>query len=210
MEEIESLFENNRCWVKDKTCSDPGFFTLLTKQHKPKYLWIGCSDSRVPVNEILGLQAGDVFVHRNIANIFPHTDFNCLSVLQYGVEYLEIKDVIVCGHYMCGGVSAAMKNKQFGLIDNWLQHIRDVYAKEQDTLNQIYDEQLKYNRLVEFNVIHQVRNICHTTIVQNAWAKNRQLCIHGWVYDIATGLLKDLKCSVSALDQLEDVYLNFH
>ena len=179
---------------------------ITSKNQKPKYLWIGCSDSRIPANEILGLEPGELFVHRNVANLFPHTDFNCLSVLQYGVEYLEVEHVIICGHYQCAGVSSAMENEQFGLVDNWLRHIRDVYFREKEELDRISDFDLKCKRLVEFNVMYQVMNVCHTTIVHNAWAKNKKLSVHGWVYDIATGLLKDLNCCISSLDQIDDTY----
>lgn len=206
MRELKHLFENNRNWVKNKVKEDPNVFLKHASGQTPKYLWIGCSDSRVPANEVLGLEAGEVFVHRNVANLFPHTDFNCLSVLQYAVDYLNIDHVIVCGHYGCGGVDAAMKAAQYGLVDNWLRNIRDVYSREKEELEQITDINLKYKRLTELNVLYQVLNICHTTIVQNAWAKKIKLSIHGWVYDVETGLLKDLKCCISAIDQIEDTY----
>lgn len=206
MRELQELFENNLRWAEKKTQEDPEVFQKLSKGQTPKYLWIGCSDSRIPANEILGLQPGDVFVHRNVANVFPHTDFNCLSVLQYGIECLNIDHVIVCGHYKCGGVAAAMEEDQFGLVDNWLRHIRDIYSREKEALDKIEDREQKYNRLVELNVIHQVMNICHTTIVQNAWAKKRKICVHGWVYGVSSGLLKDLNCCISSLEQVEDTY----
>ncbi|MCH9625584.1 MAG: Carbonic anhydrase 2 [Chlamydiales bacterium] len=206
MRSLKQLFENNRAWVQDKLKEDTNAFLKLSKKQTPKYLWIGCSDSRIPANEILGLAPGDVFVHRNVANICPHTDFNCLSVLQYGIDYLDIENIIVCGHYGCGGVKAAMENAQFGLVDNWLRNIRDVYSREKDELDKISDSKLKYNRLVELNVLHQVMNVCHTTIVQNAWANQKKLAVHGWVYDISTGYLKDLDCCISSIDQIEDTY----
>jgi len=206
MRSLEQLFKNNRIWVQDKLKEDSKAFVKLSKKQTPKYLWIGCSDSRIPASEILGLAPGDVFVHRNVANICPHTDFNCLSVLQYGIDYLNIENVIVCGHYGCGGVKAAMENEQFGLVDNWLRNIRDVYSREKDELDTISDSKLKYNRLVELNVLHQVMNVCHTTIVQNTWANQKKLAIHGWIYDISTGYLKDLDCCISSIDQIEDTY----
>jgi len=206
MSELQELFENNRLWAEKKTAEDPEKFRRLASKQTPKYLWIGCSDSRVPASEILGLAPGDIFVHRNVANLFPHTDFNCLSVLQYGVEYLNIEHVIVCGHYNCGGVASAMENAQFGLVDNWLRHIRDVYAREKEELDKIDDQKLKYNRLIELNVIYQVRSICHTTIAQSAWANKKKLSVHGWVYDLSSGLLKDLNCSISSIEQVEDTY----
>ena len=206
MKELRQLFENNRAWAKNKLKKNAQTFLDLSEKQTPKYLWIGCSDSRIPANEILGLEPGELFVHRNVANLFPHTDFNCLSVLQYGVDYLNIEHVIVCGHYQCGGVAAAMGSAQFGLVDNWLRNIRDVYAREKEELDQIPDMNLKYNRLVELNVLYQVMNVCHTTIVQNAWANKKKLHIHGWVYDVSTGLLKDLNCCISSLDQIDQAY----
>jgi len=206
MRELSHLFENNRLWAEGRLENDPEVFSRLSKGQTPQYLWIGCSDSRIPANEILGLQPGEIFVHRNVANLFPHTDFNCLSVLQYGVEYLGVEHVIVCGHYGCGGVAAAMENAQFGLVDNWLRNIRDVLTREKEVLDQILDPEQRYQRLVELNVLHQVMNVCHTTIVQNAWAQGRHLSVHGWVYDIETGLLKDLDCCISTIDQIEDIY----
>ncbi len=206
MRELQYLFENNQKWARKQWETSPQTFTELSDKQEPKYLWIGCSDSRIPANEIIGLEPGEMFVHRNVANLFPHTDFNCLSVLQYGIEYLGIEHVIVCGHYQCGGIAAAMKNAQFGLIDNWLRNIRDVYFREKDELDKIPDQQTRYKRLVELNVLHQVLNVCHTTIVQNAWALGRKLSIHGWVYDVTTGLLKDMNCCISALHQIDEAY----
>ncbi len=206
MKELQELFENNRAWAENSLKKDPGAFQKLSDKQTPKYLWIGCSDSRIPANEILGLPPGEVFVHRNVANLFPHTDFNCLSVLEYGVEFLNIEHVIVCGHYKCGGIAAAMESTQFGLVDNWLRNIRDIYFREKELLDPISDPELKSNRLVELNVLYQVMNVCHTTIVQNAWANNKKLSIHGWVYDVATGLLKDLNCCISSIDQVDATY----
>lgn len=206
MRELQELFENNRKWAEGKQKEDPEVFQRLSQKQTPKYLWIGCADSRIPANEILGLSPGEVFVHRNVANLCPHTDFNFLSVLQYGVDALGIEHVIVCGHYGCGGVAAAMENAQFGLVDNWLRNIRDIYAQEKERLDQIQDPNQRYHRLVELNVLYQVRNVCHTTIVQNAWAENKKICVHGWVYDLSTGLLKDLDCCISSLDQVDATY----
>lgn len=206
MREVKELFENNRLWADAKLLANPDFFSRCEARQTPKYLWIGCSDSRIPAEEILQLDPGELFVHRNVANLFPHTDFNCLSVLQYAVDYLDVEHIIVCGHYGCGGVSAAMKSRQFGLVDNWLRNIRDVYSREKEQLDGIADEQEKYRHLVELNVIYQTMNVCHTTIVQNAWAKNKKLSVHGWVYDISNGRIKDLRCSISTLHQIEDTY----
>ncbi len=206
MKELEKLFENNRAWAEKRLEQDPEVFRRLSKKQSPKYLWIGCSDSRIPANEVLGLEPGEIFVHRNVANIVPHTDVNCLSVLQYGVDYLGIEHIIVCGHYGCGGALAAMENEQYGLVDNWLRNLRDVYYREKEALDAISDPEEKAHRFVELNVLYQVMNVCHTTIVQNAWAKNKKLTVHGWVYDISTGLLKDLNCSISSLDQIDKSY----
>ncbi len=206
MRKLKHLFENNRDWAEAKKNKDPDVFASLSKKQTPKYLWIGCSDSRIPANEILNLEPGELFVHRNVANIVPHTDFNCLSVLQYAIDYLHIEHIIVCGHYGCGGIAAAMKTTQFGLVDNWLRHVRDVYSREKEELDAISDTDQRYQRLVEFNVLYQVMNVCHTTIVQNAWATKKPLFVHGWVYDLSTGLLKDLNCCISSLNQVEETY----
>ena len=206
MKELSNLFENNRRWAENKESTDQKYFKRLSEKQTPKYLWVGCADSRIPANEILGLEPGEVFVHRNVANLVPHTDFNCLSVLQYGVDYLGVEHIIVCGHYGCGGVAAAMENAQFGLVDNWLRHIRDIYFLERSELDAIPDTKKRYKRLVELNVLHQVLNTCHTTVVQNAWAKNKKLSVHGWVYDLSTGLLKDLNCCISSIDQVDTTF----
>lgn len=206
MKKLEQLFENNRAWAEEQVKKDPEIFKRLSKKQTPKYLWIGCSDSRVPPNELLGLEPGEIFVHRNIANLVPHSDFNCLSVLQYGVEYLDIEHIIVCGHYGCGGALAAMENGQFGLVDNWLRHLRDVYFREKEKLKAISDFEERSKRFIELNVLYQVMNVCYSTIIQNAWAKGKKLSIHGWVYDISTGCLKDLDCSISSLDQIDETY----
>lgn len=207
MEELQILFDNNARWARENVARDPNYYLRMVKDQRPLYLWIGCSDSRVPANEIVGLDPGEIFVHRNVANLFLHTDFNCLSVLQYGIDFLEIKHVIVCGHYGCGGVGAAMGNRQLGLVDNWLRNIRDIYAQSREELDILSDERKRFDRLVELNVMQQVMNIGHTTIAQNAWARKQPLWIHGWVYEIGTGRIRNLNCSVSSLDQVENIYL---
>jgi carbonic anhydrase len=200
------LFHNNKKWVQQKLMEDPEYFIKLGKGQAPDYLWIGCSDSRVPANEITGTEPGEMFVHRNIANMVVHSDMNLLSVLSYAVEVLKVKHIIVCGHYECGGVIAAMGNKQYGLIDNWLRHIKDVYRLHEKELDGIADSRLKARRFVEVNVIEQVADLCKTTIVQNAWKKKQTLAVHGWVYDINDGFLKDLKVSVVNKEELHSVY----
>jgi carbonic anhydrase len=206
MDKLRILFEKNKEWVESKISKDPDYFRRLAQTQDPLYLWIGCSDSRVPANEIVGLEPGELFVHRNVANLFPHTDFNCLSVLEYGVDLLKIEHVIVCGHYGCGGVKASMEDHALGLVDNWLRNIRDVYAHHATELDAIDDLSARYNRLVELNVTRQVLNICHTTIVQSAWIRKQPLSVHGWVYDLASGSLKDLQCCISSPNQLDAIY----
>lgn len=200
------LLENNKKWVNNKLKENPEYFKTLAKGQSPEYLWIGCSDSRVPANEITGTEPGEMFVHRNIANMVVHSDMNLLSVLSYAVEVLKVKHIIVCGHYGCGGVIAAMGNKQYGLIDNWLRHIKDVYRIYQEELDSITDENLKTRKFVEYNVIEQVFDLCKTSIVQNAWKNNQPLQVHGWVYDIADGVINDLKVTFSTNKDLPDVY----
>lgn len=206
MKKLKILFENNAAWVTSKTSKDPAFFLRTSKDQVPLYLWIGCSDSRVPANEIVGLEPGELFVHRNVANLFPHTDFNCLSVLEFAIDILKIEHVIVCGHYDCGGVKAAMMDHQLGLVDNWLRNIRDVYASHKIELEQISDLKERYNRLAELNVIQQVKNICHTTIVQGAWHRKQALTVHGWVYQLDTGKLKDLSFNPSSIEDVDPIY----
>lgn len=206
MKKLRALFQNNQEWVTSKISKDPKYFRRMEEAQDPQYLWIGCSDSRVPANEIIGLEPGELFVHRNVANLFPHTDFNCLSVLEYGVVHLKIEHVIVCGHYGCGGVKAAMEDHHLGLVDNWLRNIRDIYAHFKVELEGIEDQKERYNRLVELNTLQQVLNVCHTTIVQGAWLRGQPLCVHGWVYDLKTGKLKDLDCCVNSIDQVENEY----
>ncbi len=182
------------------------FFERLSEHQKPNYLWIGCSDSRVPANQICGLDPGEIFVHRNVANLVAHTDFNCLSVLQYAVEVLKVKHIIICGHYGCGGVNAALSDESFGLIDNWLRNIKDVYYANKEALKNITNLKDKQNRLAELNVAAQVANLCYTTIIQNAWRRSQNIFIHGWIYGLKDGLLKDLDLCVNSHEQLPDVY----
>jgi carbonic anhydrase len=200
------LFENNKKWVKNQTDLDPDFFNKLADGQTPQYLWIGCSDSRVPANEITGTNPGEMFVHRNIANMVVHSDMNLLSVLSYAVDVLKVKHIIVCGHYGCGGVIAAMGNKQYGLIDNWLRYIKDVYKTHSKELDMIKDEHARANRFVQLNVIEQVNDLKKTSIVQNAWGRNQPLEIHGWVYDIKDGIIDDLNVSYSSSNNLHAVY----
>jgi len=202
----KELFDNNKKWVDDTTRKNPNFFNNLAQGQSPEYLWIGCSDSRVPANEITGTMPGDIFVHRNIANMVIHTDMSMLSVLDYSVNVLGVKHIIVCGHYGCGGVIAAMGNKQVGLIDNWLRHIKDVYRLHQKELNAIADIVKRSERFVELNIEEQVRDLAKTSIVQNAWANGKSLQLHGLVYDIKNGILKDLDVTVDDSNDMEDVY----
>ena len=204
--EYLKLLENNKVWVNNQLAKDPNYFSDLANGQSPEYLWIGCSDSRVPANEITGTKPGEMFVHRNIANMVVHSDMNLLSVLSYAVEVLKVKHVIVCGHYGCGGVLAAMGNQQYGLIDNWLRHIKDVYRYHYRELDQIKDMKARANRLVQLNVMEQVQDLGKTSIVQNAWKKNQPLQIHGWVYDIGDGIIDDLKVSCASTKDLHAVY----
>lgn len=200
------LLLNNLRWAQHTRLVDPEFFTELSKNQTPEYLWIGCSDSRVPANQITGTAPGEIFVHRNIANMVVHSDMNMLSVLSYAVEVLKVKHIIVCGHYGCGGVLAAMGNKQYGLIDNWLRHIKDVYRYHHVELDAITDMDQRGRRLVELNVIEQVHDLGKTSIVQNAWKKKQPLHIHGWVYDLSDGLIKDLDVTFTCAKDLHNVY----
>jgi carbonic anhydrase len=194
---LADLFERNRAWAASMVADDPTFFSNLARRQTPEYLWIGCSDSRVPANQIVGLAPGDVFVHRNVANVVVHTDLNCLSVLQYAVDILRVRDVIVCGHYGCGGVSAALAGARHGLIDNWLRHVTDVAEKHAGELDELAED-ARVDRLCELNVVEQVANVCQTTIVGDAWARGQELTVHGLVYGLRDGLLRDLGVSVSA------------
>ena len=196
MSNLDHLFQRNLDWATSIKDRDPDFFTNLSKQQAPDYMWIGCSDSRVPANQIVNLPPGEVFVHRNIANVVVHTDLNCLSVLQFAVDVLNVKHVVICGHYGCGGIEAAMTDNEYGLVDNWLRHVKDVYRFNEKKFDGLDDHQ-KHNLLCELNVKEQVRNISETTIVKNAWKAGKELSIHGWVYNIENGILKDLDTLVS-------------
>ncbi len=202
----QKLLDNNKNWVQTKLNQNPEYFKILAQGQTPEYLWIGCSDSRVPANEVTGTNPGEMFVHRNIANLVVHNDLNLLSVLAYAVDVLKVKHVIVCGHYGCGGVQAAMSNKQYGLIDNWLRNIKDVYRTHSTELDAIEDENSRFRRFVELNVMEQVKDLGKTTIVQNAWARGQNLHIHGWVYDIADGILHDLGVTFRSAGDLHRVY----
>jgi carbonic anhydrase len=192
MKELPNLFDNNRHWALGIKAKTPEFFEKLSHQQSPQYLWVGCSDSRVPANEIIGLLPGEVFVHRNVANVVVHSDLNCLSCLQYAVDVLQVRHVIVCGHYGCGGVQAALSGRKMGLIDNWLRHVQDVGHAHEKFLNQLPDDKARADRLCELNVIEQVLNISRTTVVQDAWARNQKVSLHGWIYSLEDGLLRDL------------------
>ena len=205
MRKLKNLFENNKRWAARTSENDPEFFKILSMQQNPEYLWIGCSDSRVPANEIVDLLPGELFVHRNVANVVVHTDHNCLSVMQYAVEVLKVKHIMVVGHYGCGGVQAVLNEARFGLIDNWLRHVGDVKEKHIEQLNAL-PEQERLNSLIELNVIEQVRNVCRTNIVQDAWAKGQELTIHGWVYGLANGHLNDLESVVTCAEEASDTY----
>jgi carbonic anhydrase len=206
MEGVDELLRNNRAWAARISAEDPGFFPSLVHQQSPRYLWIGCSDSRVPANEIVGLKPGELFVHRNVANIVVHTDLNCLSVLQYAVEVLHVEHVIICGHYECGGIAAAQANRTLGLIDNWLRHVQDVAHKHGQHLAALADDGARRRRLCELNVIEQVVNVAQTTVVQQAWARGQELAVHGWIYTIGDGLVHDLRMSVSGLRERASLY----
>jgi carbonic anhydrase len=206
MRKLKHLFDKNREWAAGVHASNPEFFETLARQQTPNYLWIGCADSRVPANEITGLLPGEMFVHRNVANLVVHTDLNCLSVIQYAVEVLQVKHIIVCGHYGCGGVLAAMENKKHGLIDNWLRHIQDVGQKHEAQMAGIQDPKQKFQRLCELNVIEQVSNVCQTTVVDNAWERGQDLTVHGWIYGLDNGLLHDLNICITCADELRTHY----
>lgn len=197
MSSIQHLFDNNQQWAERIKQEDPNFFKHLSEQQNPEYLWIGCSDSRVPANELLGMLPGEVFVHRNIANQVIHTDLNCLSVIQFAVDILKVKHIIVCGHYGCGGVTASIDEKSHGLIDNWLRHIKDVYRFHKQKLDAVTNHKQKLDLLCELNVIEQVANVSSTTILINAWKANQDTTVHGFVYNLNDGILKDLNVSVS-------------
>jgi carbonic anhydrase len=195
---LSHIFENNRAWAAEMVRQDPDFFTRLARQQAPQYLWIGCSDSRVPANQIAGLLPGEMFVHRNVANVVVHADLNCLSTIQFAVDVLKVGHIIVCGHYGCGGVLAALRDEKHGLVDNWLRHVQDVRRRHQADLSAIEHEADRHNRLCELNVIEQVINVSQTTVVRDAWARGQELAVHGWVYDIRDGLLRDFGTCVAA------------
>lgn len=206
MQHVERLLANNRAWAARIQASDPDFFTTLSRQQSPEYLWIGCADSRVPANQIVGLLPGELLVHRNVANVVVHTDLNCLSVIQFAVDVLKVRHIIVTGHYSCGGVQAALNNSKLGLIDNWLRHVQDVMQKHWPQLAAIAEGPARVNRLCELNVIEQVVNVCQTTIVQQAWERGQRLMVHGWIYGLHNGILLDLGVSVSSQDELASHY----
>ena len=208
MHPLSDLFEKNRAWAEEIRRQDPEFFARLARQQSPRYLWIGCSDSRVPATEICGLVPGEMFVHRNIANLVVHTDLNCLSVMQFAVDVLKVRHIIVTGHYGCGGVRAAWRRERVGLTDHWLRHIQDVRHKHAERLAGIDDEARAADRLCELNVIEQVLNVCHTTIVRQAWEQGQELAVHGWIYGLHDGLIRDLHMSVGGSSQVNAVYQN--
>lgn len=203
---LADLLANNKDWAERMEKRHPGFFKELAAQQKPEYLWIGCSDSRVPANEIVGLMPGELFVHRNIANMVLHTDLNCISVLHYAVEVLKVKHIIVCGHYGCGGVRAALGHKDLGLIDNWLRHLKDIGHSSRDILSAETDEDRRVDRLCELNVLQQVANVCKTKVVQRAWQQNRELTVHGWIYSIEDGVIKDLNVDATDFGCMPEIY----
>lgn len=202
---LQHLLDNNRQWAEDITRRDPQFFEKLSLQQAPEYMWIGCSDSRVPANELIGLLPGEVFVHRNVANVIVHSDLNCLSALQFAVDALSVKHVIVCGHYGCGGVNAALTGRRVGLVDNWLRHIHDLRQKHDTSLLSL-DDDTRFDRLCELNVIEQVLNACQTTVVQDAWLRGQSLTVHGWIYRLRNGRLNDLSVSISSTEEALDRY----
>jgi carbonic anhydrase len=207
MQNLEKLFANNRAWAEKIKRMNPDFFPELSRQQSPSYLWIGCADSRVPANEIVGLLPGELFVHRNVANVVVHTDLNCLSVMQFAVEVLEVRHIIVCGHYGCSGVNATLHRDRVGLADNWLQHVQDVRHKHEARLQCLPGTGPdRCDRLCELNVIEQVVNVCRTTIVRDAWARGQSLAVHGWIYGIKDGLLRDLKCSATSAEEARQSY----
>ena len=206
MKKLQNLFDSNRAWSERIRRQDPEFFSKLARQQSPEYLWIGCSDSRVPANEIVDLLPGELFVHRNVANVVTHTDLNCLSVIQFAVDVLKVKHVIVVGHYGCSGVGAALRGDRIGLSDNWLRHVQDVRQKHEEKLLSLNDATLRADRLCELNVIEQAANVCQTTIVQDAWERGQELAVHGWVYGLSDGLVRDLGFNAGSMEELAAVY----
>jgi carbonic anhydrase len=206
MRKLTHLFESNRAWADRIRARDPDFFPTLSRQQSPQYLWIGCSDSRVPANEIVGLLPGELFVHRNIANVVVHTDLNCLSVMQFAVDVLKVRHIIVCGHYGCSGVRAALHGERHGLVDNWLRHVQDVRHKHESRLSGPAQGGGQADRLCELNVIEQVANVCHTSIVRDAWERGQELAVHGWIYGLHDGLLRDLDTTITARQEAAGAY----
>jgi carbonic anhydrase len=206
MRSLKQLFDNNRAWAARTTGQDPTFLEKLARIQRPEYLWIGCSDSRVPANQITGLQPGEVFVHRNVSNVVVHTDLNALSVIQYAVDVLKIKHIIVCGHYGCGGVKSALHGERLGLVDNWLRHVGDIRDRHWPTLARLGDPQSQWDRLCELNVIEQVMHVCRTSVVRDAWARGQELTAHGWIYGLKDGLIKDLGVSPEGEPEVERLY----
>jgi len=207
MSSLADLFSNNKSWAQDLSARDPKFFEQLAVQQRPEYLWIGCADSRVPAEELVGLAPGEVFVHRNVANVVVHTDFNSLSVMQFAVDVLKVKHIIVCGHYGCGGVHATLRGDRVGLADNWLRHVDDVLQKHSSLLSQWQDESMRLNHLCELNVIEQVANVCKTTVVRDAWERGQELSVHGWIYGMRDGLLRDLHTSADSTGSSKTAYV---
>jgi carbonic anhydrase len=203
MRSLSHLFESNKAWSEDIRRKDPAFFEKLSRQQSPEYLWIGCADSRVPANEIVGLLPGELFVHRNVANVVVHTDLNCLSVIQFAVDVLKVRHVIVCGHYGCSGVRAALGRDRLGLVENWLRHVQDVRNKHADVISVLAEAAAQVDRLCELNVIEQVVNVCETSILRDAWARGQDVAVHGWIYGLANGLLHDLGVTVSTPDEVD-------
>jgi carbonic anhydrase len=203
MNKLQNLFARNRAWAQSIIQRDPDFFAKLSRQQSPEFLWIGCSDSRVPANQIVGLLPGEIFVHRNIANVVVHTDLNCLSVAQFAVDILKVRHVIVCGHYGCAGVRAALRGERLGLVDNWLRHVQDVRDKHQSLLKSLDNEVERADRLCELNVLEQVLNVCQTSIVRDAWQRGQELTVHGWIYGLYDGLIRDLGMAVSSWKEVE-------
>jgi carbonic anhydrase len=206
MRSLSHLFEKNRAWSERIRRADPDFFPRLSRLQEPQYLWIGCADSRVPANEIVDLAPGELFVHRNVANVVVHTDLNCLSVMQFAIDVLKVRNVIVCGHYGCSGVSAALQDRRIGLADNWLRHVQDVHSKHSERVSAVAGTPERIDRLCELNVIEQVANVCQTTIVRDAWERGQALAVHGWVYGLKDGLLRDLETTVLGPDEAPAIY----
>jgi carbonic anhydrase len=206
MDQLEHLFAQNRAWADAIRAQDPEFFLKLSRQQSPEYLWIGCSDSRVPANEIVNLLPGELFVHRNIANVVVHTDLNCLSVMQFAVDVLKVKHIIVCGHYGCSGVRAALRCDRIGLADNWLRHVQDVSEKHKGCVHAVQGEQVRTNVLCELNVVEQVSNVCQTTIVHDAWDRKQPVTVHGWIYGLKDGLIRNLGLNISSAEEFEPQY----